>query len=135
MFPVSHPLRPQDFPRTVFMRHSGNFLIIKDVKPNTPLLSTLYEYNIYMTGRQEEENGVLVGHLLDQPHVMRQEGLVALIPAPTPKYKRQVANLSTSSAFVFRRELRRRHLIVVLAATSFLLGTTLGPLVLNEWGI
>ena len=39
---------------------------------------------------QEEEHGVLVGDLLDQPHVMRQDELALLVPAPTPKYKRQV---------------------------------------------
>ena len=113
----------------VFMHPSKYFSIIKDVKPNSP------SRHYMNTCRQEEEHGVLVGHLLDQPHVMRQEGLVALVPAPTPKYKRQVANFSTSSAFVFRRELRRRHLIVVLATASFLLRITLGPLVLNVLGI
>ena len=81
---------------------------------------------------QEEEHGVLVGDLLDQPHVMRQDGLVALIPAQTPKYKRQAANLRFDFSSVFRRELIRRHLVAVLAATLFLLMTTLGPLVLNE---
>ena len=79
----------------VFMHPSKDFSIIKDVKPNSP------SRHYMNTCRQEEEHGVLVGHLLDQPHVMRQEGLVALVPAPTPKYKRQVANFSTSSAFVF----------------------------------
>ena len=79
----------------VFMHPSKDFSIIKDVKPNSP------SWHYMNTCRQEEEHGVLVGHLLDQPHVMSQEGLVALVPAPTPKYKRQVANFSTSSAFVF----------------------------------
>ena len=80
---------------------------------------------------QEEEHGVLVGDLLDQPHVMRQDGLVALIPAQTPKYKRQAANLRFDFSSVFRRELIRRHFVAVLVIL-FLLVTTLGPLVLNE---
>ena len=90
-------------------------------------------YTIYYLPPQEEEHGVLVGDLLDQPHVMRQDGLTALLPAQTQKYKRQVVvNLRFEFSFVFRRELIRRHLVAVLAATLFLLMTTLGPLVLNE---
>ena len=65
---------------------------------------------------------------------MRQEGLVMVTPiqAPAQKYKRQVTTFSTSSAFVIRSELRRRHLIAIVFAASFLLLTALGPFVLNE---
>ena len=60
----------------------------------TPLKSVYFTYTIHGFPPQEEEHGVLVGNLLDQPHVMRQDGLAALVPAPTPTYERQVVNLS-----------------------------------------
>ena len=51
---------------------------------------------------QEEEHGVLVGDLLDQPHVIRLDGLAPLVPAPTPKYKRQVTKFSFEFYFCFQ---------------------------------
>ena len=52
-----------------------------------------------------------------------------LLKSTTGKW---LATFRTTSAFVIRSELRRRHLIAFVFAASLLLVTALGPFVLNE---